>query len=177
MREWIDRISIERWAQHADEGHRFGHLTTNLSEGINVVLKGTRNLPITALVKSTYFPLAKLFVRKGREAKAQLATKQKVSQALQWVIEENRQSIGAITVSRFTLSNSSFMVEELGPIGGWSQRNYRVRLVDQWCDYGYIKRCTIHAIVCSLHANMHDLIGPVMLMMCTASKLYLTSTK
>ena len=68
MCEWIDRISIEKWAQHGDEGRMFGHMTTNLSECINAVLKGTWNLPITALVKSTYFLLAQLFVKKWGKA-------------------------------------------------------------------------------------------------------------
>ena len=71
MCEWINRIPIEKWAQHADGGWRFGHMTTNLSEYINIILKGTRNLPITALVKSTYFHLAALFVKKMREEEAQ----------------------------------------------------------------------------------------------------------
>ena len=44
-----------------------------------------------------------------------------------------------MTVAGFTRSNSSFVVEELGPIGGWSQRNYRVRLTDRWCDCGYFQ--------------------------------------
>ncbi|KAL5141829.1 hypothetical protein HKD37_09G025104 [Glycine soja] len=52
---WIDRISKEKWTMAYDrEGHRYGHMTTNLSECINKVLKDCRNIPITALVKSTY---------------------------------------------------------------------------------------------------------------------------
>ncbi|XP_016192045.1 uncharacterized protein LOC107632919 [Arachis ipaensis] len=62
----------KKWAQHADEGRRFGHMTINISECINAVMKGSRNLPITALVKSRYFRLGELFARKGSEALAQL---------------------------------------------------------------------------------------------------------
>ncbi|KAL5184407.1 hypothetical protein HKD37_17G048115 [Glycine soja] len=52
---WIDRISKEKWTMAYDrEGRRYGHMTTNLSEYINKVLKDCRNIPITALVKSTY---------------------------------------------------------------------------------------------------------------------------
>ncbi|KAH1226028.1 hypothetical protein GmHk_11G032789 [Glycine max] len=51
---WIDRISKEKWTMAYDrEGRRYGHMTTNLSECINKVLKDCRNIPITALVKST----------------------------------------------------------------------------------------------------------------------------
>ena len=86
-------------------------MMTNLSECI--ILKGTRSLPITALVKSNYFHLVKLFVRKEREVKIQLATGQIFSQSLQLAIEKNRQSIGTMTVFGFNLSNLSFMIEEL----------------------------------------------------------------
>ncbi|KAL5186838.1 hypothetical protein HKD37_05G012608 [Glycine soja] len=52
---WIDRISKEKWTMAYDrEGRRYDHMTTNLLECINKVLKDCRNIPITALVKSTY---------------------------------------------------------------------------------------------------------------------------
>ncbi|KAL5123151.1 hypothetical protein HKD37_02G003795 [Glycine soja] len=52
---WIDRISKEKWTMAYDrEGRRYGHMTTNLSKCINKVLKDCHNIPITALVKSTY---------------------------------------------------------------------------------------------------------------------------
>ena len=42
---------------------------------------------------------------------------------------------------------------------------------------GTFKHCTIHAAIYLLRAHMHDLIGLVLLMVCTTSKLYLTSTE
>ncbi|KAL5128587.1 hypothetical protein HKD37_14G040806 [Glycine soja] len=66
---WIDRISKEKWTMAYDrEGRRYGHMTTNLSECINKVLKDCRNIPITALVKSTYSRCRKYFVDRGRQA-------------------------------------------------------------------------------------------------------------
>ncbi|XP_016185629.1 uncharacterized protein LOC107627294 [Arachis ipaensis] len=50
--KWLEEMPR---SQYADEGRRFRHMTTNISECINAVMKGSRNLPITALVKSTYF--------------------------------------------------------------------------------------------------------------------------
>ncbi|RYR03231.1 hypothetical protein Ahy_B06g082085 isoform A [Arachis hypogaea] len=44
-------------------------MTTNLVECINSVLKGARNLPITAFVKATFYRLNELFTRKRAEAK------------------------------------------------------------------------------------------------------------
>ncbi|KAH1253960.1 hypothetical protein GmHk_04G010503 [Glycine max] len=66
---WIDRISKEKWTMTYDrEGRRYGHMTTNLSECINKVLKDCRNIPITALVKSTYIRCRKYFVERGCQA-------------------------------------------------------------------------------------------------------------
>ncbi|XP_016199477.1 uncharacterized protein LOC107640471 [Arachis ipaensis] len=62
MCDWANRLEYDKWTQHQDRGRRFDHMTTNISEFVNSVLKGTRNLPGTALVKSTYGRLAELFV-------------------------------------------------------------------------------------------------------------------
>ena len=50
-----------------DSGHRFGHMTTNLSKCVNGVLKGGRNLPITRLVQMTYYKLVEYFVKQKAE--------------------------------------------------------------------------------------------------------------
>ena len=52
--EKIEEIPRERWILAYDEGRRYGHMTTNLVECMNGVLKKTRHLPITALVQATY---------------------------------------------------------------------------------------------------------------------------
>ena len=54
------------------EGRRYGHMITNLSECVNKVLKDYHNIPITALVKSTYNRCRKYFVDRGRQAPRQL---------------------------------------------------------------------------------------------------------
>ncbi|KAL5137138.1 hypothetical protein HKD37_10G027552 [Glycine soja] len=70
---WIDRISKEKWTMTYDkEGRRYDHMTTNLSECVNKVLKDYHNIPITALVKSTYNRCRKYFVDRGRQVPRQL---------------------------------------------------------------------------------------------------------
>ncbi|KAH1199151.1 hypothetical protein GmHk_18G052579 [Glycine max] len=70
---WIDRISKKKWSMAYDtSGRRYGHMTTNLSECVNKVLKDCRSIPITALVKSTYSRCRKYFVDRGRQAQRQL---------------------------------------------------------------------------------------------------------
>ncbi|XP_072084588.1 uncharacterized protein [Arachis hypogaea] len=76
MCDWANRIDYSLWTQHRDESRRFGHMTTNISECVNSILKGVRNLPVASLVKATYCRLAELFVRNGREAEAQIGTGQ-----------------------------------------------------------------------------------------------------
>ncbi|XP_016172550.1 uncharacterized protein LOC107614939 [Arachis ipaensis] len=54
MCDWANRVEYDKWTQHQDRGRWFGHMTTNISECVNSLLKGTRSLPVTTLVKSTY---------------------------------------------------------------------------------------------------------------------------
>ncbi|KAL6320286.1 hypothetical protein AAG906_005369 [Vitis piasezkii] len=49
---WLD---TKKWTLAHDEGHQYGWMTTNIVECINGVLKGARMLPITALVRLTFY--------------------------------------------------------------------------------------------------------------------------
>ncbi|CAH9076219.1 unnamed protein product [Cuscuta europaea] len=65
-RKWLDKIHPPQWSLAHDGGRRYGIMTTNLSEVFNSVLKGARNLPITACVQLTFYRLVKFFcVRRG----------------------------------------------------------------------------------------------------------------
>ncbi|XP_072061974.1 uncharacterized protein [Arachis hypogaea] len=149
MCKWANRIEYPLWTQHRDEGRRFGHMTTNISECVNSILKGVRNLPMCSLVKATYGRLAKLFVRKGREAEAQLGTGQHFSQHLVKCIEANLKR--CFTVTLYDRDNSEFTVSETTPIGSFSLGSYRVSLGSQTCDCGYFQALHFpcpHALAC-----------------------------
>jgi len=62
---WIYLIPLEKWTQAYDGGKRYGHMTTNLAECINFVLKGARFLPISALVKTTFEKTKTWFVERA----------------------------------------------------------------------------------------------------------------
>ncbi|KAH1129593.1 hypothetical protein J1N35_000971 [Gossypium stocksii] len=47
-------------------------MTTNLAECINSVLKGMHHLPITSVVRETYFHLAALFSKRATSYKGQM---------------------------------------------------------------------------------------------------------
>ena len=51
----------EKWTLAHDQGHRCRPMTTNLSKCFNRVLKGARNLPITAMVRFTFFKVNSYF--------------------------------------------------------------------------------------------------------------------
>ncbi|XP_077222063.1 uncharacterized protein LOC143855896 [Tasmannia lanceolata] len=51
--KWISEIPKENWASAHFEGCRYNMLTTNTAESFNALLKGTRELPIAALVELT----------------------------------------------------------------------------------------------------------------------------
>ncbi|XP_072088139.1 uncharacterized protein [Arachis hypogaea] len=128
MCEWANRIEYSLWTQYCDEGRRFGHMTTNISECVNSILKSVRNLPVCSLVKATYGRLAELFVRKGREAEAQLGTGQQFSQHLVKCIDANLKTARCFTVTLYDRDNSEYTVAENTPTGSFSLGSYRVSL-------------------------------------------------
>ena len=70
--DYLCNIRFEQWAQAYDSGPQYGHMTSNLTKYINFVLKGTRYLPITAVVREIYFPLAALFPKRVASYKGQM---------------------------------------------------------------------------------------------------------
>ncbi|RYR08885.1 hypothetical protein Ahy_B05g076746 isoform A [Arachis hypogaea] len=157
MCEWANRIDYSLWTQHRDEGRRFGHMTTNISECVNSILKGVRNLPVASLVKATYGRLAELFVRKGREAEAQMGTGQQFSQHLVKCIEANLNTARCFTVTLYDRDNSEFTVAETTPTGTFSLGTYRVSLASRTCDCGYFQALHFpcqHALACCAYARV-----------------------
>ncbi|XP_016168982.1 uncharacterized protein LOC107611586 [Arachis ipaensis] len=157
MCDWANRIDYAHWTHHWDEGRRFGHMTTNISECVNSILKGVRNLPICALVKATYGRLAELFVQKRREAKAQLGTEQQFSQHLIKEIKANLKTSWCFTMTVYDRDNSEFTVAETTPTGSFSLGTYRVSLTDQTCDCDYFQALHYpcrHALACCAYARL-----------------------
>ncbi|XP_016195020.1 uncharacterized protein LOC107635991 [Arachis ipaensis] len=131
---WLEEMQWSQWAQYVDEGRRFGHMTTNISKCINTVMKGSRNFPITALVKSSYFRLGEPFARKGFEVLAQLQVGAEFSQTLVKAIELNSKHVNTMNVYQFDRSRTNFTVEELAAVPGSRQQNYQVLLNEGTCD-------------------------------------------
>ena len=82
----------------------------NLVKCVNYVLKGARNLPITILVKATYFWLAELFVGKGSEAHARKNVGHVFFEAVITQLQANKQTSKNLCVSHFDRQNETFHV-------------------------------------------------------------------
>ncbi|XP_057730848.1 uncharacterized protein LOC130946192 [Arachis stenosperma] len=128
---WLDRIPREQYALAFDGGYRWGHMTTNLVECINSVLKGARNLPITALVKATFYRLNELFTRKRAEAEARINAGHVFSEMVTSKLHANQIASGNIQVSCFDRQNEVFEVREM-PSG----QEFAVDLRGLRCDCG-----------------------------------------
>ncbi|QHN94298.1 uncharacterized protein DS421_17g600040 [Arachis hypogaea] len=110
---WLDRIPREQYALAFDGGYRWGHMTTNLVECINSMLKGARNLPVTALVKATFYRLNELFTRKRAEAEARINAGHVFSDVVTSKLHANQLASGNIQVSCFDRQNEVFEVREM----------------------------------------------------------------
>ncbi|QHN92478.1 uncharacterized protein DS421_17g584070 [Arachis hypogaea] len=132
-------------------------MTTNISECVNSVLKGTRNLPVTTLVKSAYGRLAELFVVRGQTAEAQLGSGQWFCQALVKAIECNLKDSRCFTVTLFDRHQSEYTVAETISTGSFSLGMYRVSLRDHICECGYFQALhypCCHAIACCAQSQL-----------------------
>ncbi|XP_072094146.1 uncharacterized protein [Arachis hypogaea] len=133
MCEWANRIDYSLWTQHRDEGRRFGHMMTNISECVNSILKG------------------------GREAEAQMGTEQQFSQHLVKCIKANLKTARCFTVTLYDWDNSEFTVAETTPTGSFSLGTYRVSLASRTCDCGYFQALHFpcqHALACCAYSRV-----------------------
>ncbi|KAH1097252.1 hypothetical protein J1N35_014173 [Gossypium stocksii] len=64
---FLTNIPFEQWTQSYDGGLRYRHMTINLTKCINSIFKGKRHLPITLMVKETYFCLAAIFPKQAEK--------------------------------------------------------------------------------------------------------------
>ncbi|KAH1203586.1 hypothetical protein GmHk_17G049791 [Glycine max] len=135
---WIDCISKEKWSMAYDtSGRRYGHMTTNLSECVNKVLKDCRSIPITALVKSTYSRYRKYFVGRGRQAQRQLNEGQVYCSKLVKELRKNQEQACSHIVRVYDIHSTRFEVEEsFNPIMQCGGQKWAINLNDHYCQCG-----------------------------------------
>ncbi|XP_058784552.1 uncharacterized protein LOC131659363 [Vicia villosa] len=152
---WLDNIPLEKWTRAFDGGRRWGHMTTNLVESMNSVFKGTRNLPIMALVRATYYRMGTLFAERGAKWSAVLSSGQTFTESCMKVRKEETAKSSTHHVRIFDYNHNTFSVKETMDHGeGKPMGDYKVNLRDLWCDCGkyqaYRVPCSHVIAACSM---------------------------
>ncbi|XP_050916681.1 uncharacterized protein LOC127131827 [Lathyrus oleraceus] len=174
---WIDNIPREKWARAFDGGQRWGHMTTNLAEAMNSVLKETRNLPIIALVKSTYYRLGSLFGKRGHQWTKMLASRQVFSDNCNKGMTEEVSKANTHNVMQFDRERFYFMVQEkINQNDGRPTGTFSVDLRKQHCDCGKFQAFHLpysHVIVaCSSIRQNYSIHIPDVFKILNAFKVY-----
>ncbi|KAL5128684.1 hypothetical protein HKD37_14G040884 [Glycine soja] len=143
---WIDRISKEKWTMSYDrERRRYGHMTTNLSECINKVLKDCRNIPITTL--------------RGRQAQRQLNEGQVYCSKLVKELRKNQEQACTHIVRVYDIHSTRFEVEEsFNPITQRGGQKWAVNLNGHHCQcrrYSALHYPCSHIIAACGYVNMN----------------------
>ena len=76
--QYLKDVSKHKWALAFDKGYHYGAITTNVSECFNGVLSGAHSLPITTMVKYTWFKLNAYFDDHCNKSIVQLNSKKKM---------------------------------------------------------------------------------------------------
>ena len=141
-------------------------MTTNLSEAVNKILKGARNLPITALVRCTHERMVEYFVKRGESARAELATGQLYCTKLVKKMAENQEKACTFVVKRFDIQRTKFDVEEpFNAIDHTGGQTWSVVLNKYYCECGafqaYKYPCS-HVIAACAHVsiNVYQYVDP-----------------
>jgi len=156
---WVDQIPREQWCLAYDQGRRWGHVTTNLAEAINSVLKKTRNLSISSIVLATYTRCNTYFTKRGRQITAMLSAGHVYSEYATNFLQDADSKSNTHHVLEFDRNTTRFRVEEMvnprevRPVG-----KFVVRLDERWCDCGKFQKLHLpcsHVIAACKHAH-HD---------------------
>ncbi|KAJ7952928.1 Transposon protein, putative, Mutator sub-class [Quillaja saponaria] len=159
-------IPLEQWALAHDGGHRFDFMTTNLGECMNNVLKGARQVPITALVRLTFYRCVKYFVEHRAYINAQLGAGNQYTTDTIEKIQNWAERAGGHELRQFHTGLG--IIEIKTQFRGWQARKggnqHTVRLNERTCTCNkpqqYILPCShVIAACASMHLNYTDFIG------------------
>lgn len=108
---WCEEIPKQQWTlAYDDHGRRWGHLTTNLSECINGVLKGVRGLPITALVHHTLSRCVSYWRSRKQKALAMQQAQHRFSDTITSKMADNANKANAHSVVEYNRERGVFQV-------------------------------------------------------------------
>ncbi|KAL5180887.1 hypothetical protein HKD37_01G001937 [Glycine soja] len=136
--KWLDQLPKQKLVQCFDEGKRWGHMTTNLSESVNSMFKNTRHLLVSSLVEETYFKTAQLFANRGRQTQAMINSGSQYSEVVFDAMNSGQQESNTHIVNEFDRHNHTFIITETqSPLETpRPPERFRVMLQSQKCDCG-----------------------------------------
>nr|CAN61286.1 hypothetical protein VITISV_028650 [Vitis vinifera] len=134
-RNWLEQIPLEKWALSYDGGRRYGIMTTNMSEVFNGVLKGARNLPITALVQLTFYRVNSYFTVRQEHGASRLASGEEFTPHIDAKIKAKVVKAGAHEVLLYDHVAGCFHVKTRHSVGisNRKPRRYHVTLQTGSC--------------------------------------------
>ncbi|MFQ6664182.1 hypothetical protein Gotur_031371 [Gossypium turneri] len=123
-------------------------MTSNLAECTKSVLKGTRHLPITSVVRETYFCLAALFPKRAATYAGQMQGGHVWCSKVVQEINKVKAKANIMHAVCHDRDNLWFRVTEFdrphqGVVGG----QYRVHLRNRTCDCGKFDALRYHALM------------------------------
>lgn len=108
----MDNTHVKKWTRAFDEGWRWGHVTTNHVQSINFVFKGTWNLPITGLVRATYYNLGALFANRGLKWSWVLESDKLYTENCMNVKKAKTDNLTTYMITRFERQNFCFIIRK-----------------------------------------------------------------
>jgi len=109
----LDQIPKSKWTQAYNEGKWYGHMTTNLAECMNSVLKGAWALPITALVNETFNQINYSFVTNGIKIMNMIKTGHMYSEDIYVMMQENQHIATSHYICMYVRETREFEVKKL----------------------------------------------------------------
>ncbi|WVZ25988.1 hypothetical protein V8G54_004532, partial [Vigna mungo] len=156
---WIDQIPRQQFTLAYDEGRRWGHLTTNLAEAINSVLKKTRNVPISSIVLATYTRCNSFFTEREKQITSMISIGHVYFENATKVLQDAYSKSNTHRVVEFDRNTTRFRVEEMvNPRQIRPAGKSFVRLDERWCDCGKFQKIHLpcsHVLATCKHAH-HD---------------------
>nr|XP_023875314.1 uncharacterized protein LOC111987802 [Quercus suber] len=136
--DYLKAVAQEKWTFAHDHGHQYRAMTTNLSECFNGVLKGARSLPITAMVKLTFYKVNSYFEDCRNKTLEQLEEGQEGYKYAYDKFEANQEKAKLHMVRRMSAQQHLYIVETQSSLlsTGGGAHNHRVSLMDMTCMCG-----------------------------------------
>ncbi|RVW27306.1 hypothetical protein CK203_107311 [Vitis vinifera] len=141
-RNWLEQISLEKWALSHDGGWRYGIMTTNMFEVFNGVLKDAHNLPITALVRLTFYRVNSYFTVRREHGASWLASGEEFTLHIDAKIKAKVVKAGAYEVLLYDHVVGRFHVKTGHSVGSSNRKphTYHVTLQTGSCTCYYSTR-------------------------------------